>query len=142
MRRYQPTIYQIVVMTLCALMSAWVAWYGLFETKGFMSGLQIELTGPGGRAEIMAQYGAYFAVLALAAAGGALGLLRSTSILLMFALLFGGLIFGRLYALNALGWENFEAYPRMLRSAHYIDGVSFVATVLALMQGDRSRSEK
>jgi len=141
MIRFAPTVFQRLVLLISTFVAAWIGWQGLTQPESFVGAMEIEITGAGGRNEIMAQYGAYFVAVALALLVGAIGVLRTSTALIVLVLIYGGVFVGRIYVLMSDGWEVFSAYPTMLQNAHYIDPIGLLLCLAALAQGDRQRGQ-
>lgn len=137
--RYAPTVLQRVVLAFSGLLAGYIAWEGLVDTVGFLRALDVEITGPGGMNEIRAQYGGFFAAVAVVCLAGFAGWLRTTTALTVMVAIYGGVLCGRLISIGLDGPAVFAQYNDLLQRTHVIDFVGLVLTCLGLRQGDRPR---
>jgi len=136
---YAPTVLQRAVLTVSALLAAYIAWEGLVDTASFLRAMDVEINGPGGMNEIRAQYGGFFGAVGVICLLGIIGRIRPSAALIVMIAIYGGVLFGRLVSLALDGADAFSAYPALLQRAHVIDLAGLVLSVIALGQGDRDR---
>ncbi|MEO1293805.1 MAG: DUF4345 family protein [Pseudomonadota bacterium] len=138
-QRFHPSLFQRAVLGLSAVLALWIGAQGLFAPDAFMAALGLSIDNPGGRNEVRAQYGSYFVLLALLWIGGAVGRIRTSTALMVLAVLYVGVLSGRLMSLGLDGFAVFGTYPDVIQRVHGIDAVGAAITLLALRTADRPR---
>jgi len=96
----------------------------------FGARLGFTMAGADGLNEVRAQYGGFFLAAAIVSVAGLTGAVPRSGALLVMAVVFGGLIFGRLVSL-ALD-RGFTGYGATIRALFAIDTVGLVAALVAL----------
>ena len=135
--RYSPDFFRRAVLGLSALISAWIAYHGLFSPDAFMASFHIAVDDPVGRNEIRGQYGGFFVAVCIVLLGGAVGWLRTSTALILLAALYAGVLLGLISSLTFDGWDVFADYPQILKLAHGMDAIGLLLTLIALVRGDR-----
>jgi len=97
----------------------------------FGKSLSLAPVGASGIVEIRAQYGGFFFAAALSQFAPFVGLIASTTAFIVAAIIFGGLILGRIGA--AMAKPDKEALSPMIKALYLIDGVGFLASIGALL---------
>ena len=124
------TLFPTIVLAFGVLFAGYTAWIGLSAPRGFASRLGLTTVGRDGLNEVRAQYGGFFLAVAVVGALALAGLLPRLAGLVLYAAVFGGLIFGRL---ASLGLDR-GAGPHnpTIRALFVIDSVGFAASLAAL----------
>ncbi|MEO1495284.1 MAG: DUF4345 family protein [Pseudomonadota bacterium] len=135
---FAPTVLQRAVLSISALLAAYIGWEGIVDTTGFLRAMDVEILGPGGMNEIRAQYGGFFGAVTIVCLLGMFGRIRPSAALTVMIAIYGGVLFGRLVSLGLDGMAVFESYPALLQRAHVIDLVGLILSAIALRQGDRA----
>jgi hypothetical protein len=120
------------VLALCGLFFLLTTWRSAAEPAAFAARLGLGVANAGGVNEIRAQYAGFFFAAALLCGAALVGLVAPRqSALLAVAMIFGGLIGGRLASL-AID-RSVAGYGATIRALLVIDAVGFALAVAALM---------
>jgi hypothetical protein len=119
------------VLTLCGLFFLLTTWRSAAAPATFAARLGLGVVNAGGVNEIRAQYAGFFFAAALVCGAALAGLLARQSALLVIAVIFGGLIGGRLASL-AID-RGVAGYGATIRALLVIDAVGFALAIAALM---------
>ena len=93
--------------------------------------LGLSIINAGGRNEIMAQYTCLFLAMAAVCAAALVGAVPRQAALIVLAVIFGGLLVGRLVSLPLNG--GIAGYSRTIVSLYAIDAVGLALTAAALV---------
>lgn len=120
----------MIVLAAQAAFFAFTAVAAFGRPVAFADALGLVPANAGGVNEVRAQYGGFFGAAALADAAALGGLLPERIALVMGAVIFGGLIAGRLaaFVLNG-GWTG---YPPAVRVLLFVDSIGLAANVVIL----------
>jgi|HubBroStandDraft_5_1064220.scaffolds.fasta_scaffold623185_2 hypothetical protein len=112
------------------LFAAWTSWISFSAPGTFGRQLGFALAGIDGRNEIRAQYGGFFLAVAIASILALAGVIPRQAAFLVNAVLFGGLITGRVMSLavDSGGGE----YGPLIRALFFIDAAGFILSLAAL----------
>ena len=102
-----------------------VTWRSATAPETFAGQLGFAISNPGGINEIRAQYAGFFFAAAVVCALALGGSVPRLTAFIAVAMIFGGLIGGRLVSLGLNG--GFQGYGPTIRMLYVIDGVGFVA---------------
>lgn len=119
-----------IVLVLEAAFFALTSAYSFVRPIQFAIGLGLGAEGAAGKNEIRAQYGGFFGAAALLQIAAVAGWIAVNTGLLIGAMIFGGLIFGRILA--TLLNRGVTGYTVTIRALLVIDLVGFLACVVAL----------
>jgi hypothetical protein len=125
------TILGSIFLVVTFLFFLFTAWSSAVSPDNFASRLGLAIVNPGGANEIRAQYSGFFLAAALVcvlALGGAVPRLTA---FIVVAMIFGGLIAGRLASLGLNG--GFEGFGPAIRALYAIDGVGCVAAAAMII---------
>ena len=119
------------VIALCGLFFLFTTWRSALEPAAFAARLGLGVANAGGVNEIRAQYAGFFLAAAVVCGAALAGFVARPSALLAVAMIFGGLIGGRLTSLAVD--RSIAGYGAAIRALFLIDAVGFVLAVAALM---------
>ena len=119
------------VLSLCGLFFLLTTWRSAAEPAAFAARLGLGVANPGGVNEIRAQYAGFFFAAAVVCGAALAGLVARPSALLAVAMIFGGLIGGRLTSLAVD--RSVAGYGTTIRALLVIDAVGFALAIAALM---------
>jgi len=125
------------VLAGAALVGLLTAWISARWPRRFAEALGLSIANPGGVNEIRAQYAGVFLAVAAVCGAALLGLVTRRTGFIVLAMVFGGLIFGRLVSLVLN--RGAEGYGPAIRALHAIDSLGLALAVAALT-GDDSAS--
>ncbi len=118
------------VLALCGLFFLLTTWRSAAEPAAFAARLGLGVANAGGVNEIRAQYAGFFFAAAVVCGAALTGLLARQSALTAVAMIFGGLIGGRLASLAVD--RSVAGYGATIRALLVIDGIGFALAVAAL----------
>jgi len=118
----------IVLLAAC-LFFAWTSWMSFRFPRQFGERLGFTIAGLDGLNEVRAQYGGFFLAAALANGLALVGVLLRQASFTVNAVVFGGLIAGRIASL-ALD-NGMTGYGRTIRALFFIDAAGFALSVAA-----------
>jgi hypothetical protein len=113
-----------------ALFTAWTSWISLAAPDKFGKSLGYTLAGVDGRNEIRAQYGGFFLAVTIASILAVLEIIPRQAGFLVNAIVFGGLIAGRIVSLAFDG--GMDGYGAVIRALFWIDATGFILSIAAL----------
>jgi hypothetical protein len=117
-------------LVISALFSTLTGYSGLAAPVRFSQLLGYMLTGFDGRNEVRAQYGGFFLAIAAAVILALAGKVPRQAALILNAVLFGGLIAGRVLSLVIDG--GMHEYGRYIQILFLIDATGFSLSLIAL----------
>lgn len=123
------TIFGTVVLLIVAVFFAWTSWTSFRFPRQFGERLGLMIGGLDGLNEIRAQYGGFFLAAALANALALIGVFSRQTSFAVNAVVFGGLITGRVASLALDGRLN--GYGGSIRALFFIDATGFALTIAA-----------
>ena len=123
-------VFGTLVLAIAALFCLLTTWSSATAPAEFAHRLGLALANSGGYNEIRAQYAGLF--LAVAAVGGAslAGVVSRQAAFVVLAVVFGGLILGRLASLALDG--SVAGYGPTIRALYVIDAIGFSLAIAAL----------
>ena len=119
------------VLTVCGLFFLLTTWRSAAQPAAFAARLGLGVANAGGVNEIRAQYAGFFFAAAVVCGAALAGLVARPSALLAVAMIFGGLIAGRLTSLAVD--RSVAGYGATIRVLLVIDAVGFALAIAALM---------
>lgn len=117
----------LVVFAVFAVLTCSIS---MVAPEKFAKPLGYLLSGPDGHNEVRAQYGGFFLAVAVASVLALIGKVPRQAGLLVNAVLFGGLITGRLASL-AIN-HGIAGYGPSIRALYFIDATGFVLSLVAI----------
>lgn len=120
------TLY-LALVTVFFLLTAWSA---ARKPTHFAGSLGFAIANPGGLNEIRAQYAGFFLVAGLFSAASLAGLGSRHTAFTVLAIIFGGLILGRIAGFIAN--RGAGGFCPVIRALHVIDAAGFLAAAYAL----------
>jgi len=124
-------IFVTMVLALAVLLGLLTAWSSGAAPAKFAEDLGLSIINAGGRNEIMAQYTCLFLAMAAVCAAALVGAVPRQAALIVLAVIFGGLLVGRLVSLPLNG--GIAGYSRTIVSLYAIDAVGLALTAAALV---------
>jgi hypothetical protein len=118
------------VLAVCALFFLLTTWRSALAPTAFAARLGLGIADAGGINEIRAQYAGFFFAAAVVCGAALVGLVAQHSALVVIAVIFGGLIGGRLASL-AID-RSVAGYGVTIRALLVIDAVGFGLALAAL----------
>jgi len=118
------------VVAVCGLFFLLTAWRSALAPTAFAARLGLGIADAGGINEIRAQYAGFFFAAAVVCGAALGGLIAQHNALVMIAVIFGGLIGGRLASL-AID-RSVAGYSVTIRALLVIDAIGFALAVAAL----------
>jgi hypothetical protein len=118
-----------VVLLAVSLFFAWTSWSSFRFPRQFGGRLGLTIVGIDGLNEIRAQYGGFFLAAALVNALALSGVFSRQTSFVVNAVVFGGLISGRVASLALDAGMN--GYGGAIRALFFIDAAGFALTVAA-----------
>lgn len=125
------TVYCTAFLIVSALFTAWTSWISFTAPVKFGKQLGFLLAGVDGTNEIRAQYGGFFLAVTAASVLALWGILPRQAALIVNAVVFGGLIAGRLVSLAVDG--SISGYGSAIRLLYVIDAAGFVLSITLLL---------
>jgi len=122
-----------IVLVAASLFFAWTNWISFRFPRQFGQNLGFTIGGLDGLNEIRAQYGGFFLAAALINALALLGVFSHQTSFVVNAVVFGGLITGRMASLALDG--GVTGYGGSIRALFFIDAAGFVLTIAAYFLG-------
>jgi len=119
-----------------ALFTAWTSWISLTAPEKFGKYLGYTLAGADGRNEIRAQYGGFFLAVTVGSVLAVMGVIPQPVGFLVNAIVFGGLITGRLVSL--VFDRDRGGYGSVIRALFWIDGTGFALSMALLLTYSQS----
>jgi hypothetical protein len=123
------TIFGTGVLLIVSGFFAWTSWSSLRFPRQFGERLGLMIGGFDGLNEIRAQYGGFFLAAALINALALFGMCSRQTSFVVNAVVFGGLITGRVASLVIDGGLN--GYGGVIRGLFFIDTIGFAMTTVA-----------
>jgi Domain of unknown function (DUF4345) len=120
-----------IVLTITALFCLWTAGISGMKPRAFAARLGLTVANPGGENEVRAQYAGFFLAVGAVCAAALTGLVPRQAALIVLAVVFGGLIAGRLVSLALNG--GVAGYGPTIRALYAIDATGFAVTLAALI---------
>lgn len=127
------TIFGPLYLGFAALFFFYTAWSSGFQPEQFAHSLGLGIIDPGGYAEIRGQYMGFFFMSAMLCVLSLCQIIPRISAYITLAVIFGGLIIGRLA--NLVIHRSFTGYSPTISALHLIDGIGFVLAVTAIIAG-------
>lgn len=124
-------LFPTAVLAICGLFFLVTTWSSASAPTQFAGRLGLAIADPGGVNEIRAQYAGFFFAAALVCAAALAGWVSRSTALLVAAVIFGGLIGGRLVSLALDG--GVAGYGPIIRALYAIDATGFALAVAALL---------
>jgi hypothetical protein len=118
------------VLVVSALFCLLTTWTSATAPGGFAERLGLVIANAAGANEIRAQYAGFFLAVASVCAISLAGAVSRQSAYLVLAVVFGGLIFGRLVSLALNG--GIAGYTPTILALYAIDSLGFVLAVTAI----------
>ncbi len=118
-------------LALTALFFLYTAWSSATAPEAFASRLGLTLANAGGFNEIRSQYAGFFLAAAVLCVLALISAVPLATGLVMLAVIFGGLIVGRLISLVLNG--GVSGFGPAIRALYVIDGVGFIAAASLLV---------
>jgi hypothetical protein len=122
------TILVIAFLIVSALFTAWTSWISFSDPSQFGKQIGYVLAGADGHNEIRAQYGGFFLAVTLASVLALAGIIPRPAGLLVNAVVFGGLIAGRLVSLAV----DVGTFGPVIRALFFIDATGFIVSLVLL----------
>ena len=119
-----------LVLTIAVLFCLATTWSSGIAPGRFAERLGLALANPGGVNEIRAQYAGFFLAVAAMCAASLAGALARLTAFVLLAVVFGGLIAGRLVSL-ALD-RGVAGYGPTIRALYAIDALGFALALAAI----------
>jgi hypothetical protein len=125
-------IFGAAVLGVATLFCLLTSWQSGFAPAAFADRLGLAIVNAGGTVEIRAQYAGFFLAVAAVCALALIGWVPRQAALIVLAVVFGGLIAGRLFTLALDG--SAAGYGGTIRALYVIDatGLALAVTALAL----------
>jgi hypothetical protein len=120
-----------MVLVIVSLFFFYTAWVSGSEPEKFAQKLGLSIADPGGYAEIRGQYAGFFFMAALLCVASLFGVTPRSWAYITLAVIFGGLIAGRLAHLAAHG--SFVGYGPTIIALYAIDAIGVALSVTALV---------
>jgi hypothetical protein len=108
----------------------YTSWLSLSRPAAFAGMLGLELPGDSGVNEIRSQYGGFFLAMALVQGAALAGTLPLSTGLVVGAMTFGGLAFGRIW--SCLQHHGTSRYTPTIRALVLLDPLGFLLSAAAL----------
>lgn len=125
------TVFGTGVLMIVTGFFAWTSWMSFRFSRQFGERLGLVIRGFDGLNEIRAQYGGFFLAAALINALALLGTCSRQTSFVVNAVVFGGLITGRVASLVIDGGLN--GYSGVIRGLFFIDTLGFTMTTVAYL---------
>jgi hypothetical protein len=122
--------FALAVLALALLFCILTALSASFDPEGFADRLGLKVANAGGVNEIRAQYAGFFLAVAAVCAAALGGVLPRETAFVLLAVVFGGLIVGRLASLALNG--GVAGYGPTIRALYAIDAVGFALAIAAI----------
>jgi hypothetical protein len=119
-----------VFLIASALFTAWTSWTGFTAPGTFGKQVGYELVGMDGRNEMRAQYGGFFLAVTVASVLALAGVIPRQAALLVNAVVFGGLIGGRIVSLAVD--SGMSGFGPVIRVLYFIDATGFILSLTSL----------
>jgi hypothetical protein len=123
------TAFLPMVLMASALFTAWTGFSSLTAPTEFGKQIGYSVAGMDGRNEVRAQYGGFFLAVTLASVLALTGVVPRQAGFLVNAVVFGGLIAGRLASLAIDG--GLGGYGPVIRALFVIDTTGFTLSIIA-----------
>ena len=117
----------LVVAVAFCLMTTWSA---VTSPGAFAERLGLTVANPGGSNEVRAQYAGFFFAVAVACIAGLAGAVQREAAYIVLAVVFGGLLAGRIVSLGLDG--GMAGYTQTIRALYAIDAIGFALAATAL----------
>ena len=125
------TIFGSAVLATAGLFGLYTAWISGRRPEGFARRLGLAVANAGGINEIRAQYAGFFLAVALICGAALAGWAPRQAAFVVLAVMFGGLIGGRLVSLIIN--RGASGYTPAIRALYAIDSVGLALAVASLM---------
>jgi hypothetical protein len=122
--------FAIAVLAAALLFCLLTALSASFDPEGFADRLGLKVANAGGVNEIRAQYAGFFFAVAAVCAAALGGLLSRETAFVLLAVVFGGLIVGRLASLALNG--GVSGFGPTIQALYAIDAVGFGLAIAAI----------
>jgi len=119
-----------VFLIASTLFTAWTSWSSFSAPGAFGKQIGYALEGMDGRNEIRAQYGGFFLAITIASILALMGVIPRRAGFLVNAVVFGGLITGRVVSLAVDSGAG--EYGPLIRALFFIDAAGFILSLAAL----------
>jgi hypothetical protein len=119
------TILGSIFLAATLVFFLFTTWSSAVSPKDFASQLGLAIANPGGANEIRAQYAGVFFAAAVVCALALSGTVPRLTAFIVLAMIFGGLIAGRLASLGLN--RGFEGFGATILALYVIDGFGFIA---------------
>jgi Domain of unknown function (DUF4345) len=120
-----------IVLVIVSLFFFYTAWSSGFQPEKFAQSLGLGIADPGGYAEIRGQYAGFFFMAAVLCIASLFNVTPRSSAYITLAVIFGGLIVGRLAHLAVQG--NFAGFGPTIIALYFIDAAGVALAVTALV---------
>lgn len=120
-----------LVLAIAVLFCLLTAWQSGLAPRAFAERLGLAVANSGGENEVRAQYAGFFLAVGAVCAAALAGLMPRQAALIVLAVVFGGLIAGRLVSLALNG--GVAGYGATIRALYAIDAVGFALALAALI---------
>ncbi len=120
-----------LVLVAAGTFSFLTTWSSTTAPRQFAARLGLAIANAGGTNEIRAQYAGFFLAVAAVCAAALVGGVPRRSAFICLAMVFGGLIAGRLASVAIDG--DRAAYGKTIRALHAIDMAGFLLAVAAML---------
>jgi len=123
-------IFGTLVLAIAALFCLLTTWSSAAAPAEFAQRLGLALANAGGYNEIRAQYAGFFLAVAAVCGASLAGVVSRQAAFVVLAVVFGGLILGRLASLALDG--GVAGYGPTIRALYVIDAIGFALAITAL----------
>jgi hypothetical protein len=127
--------YGTVVLMIGALFCLMTAWSSGFAPKEFAGRLGLTIASADGYNEIRAQYAGFFLMIAAICVAAVAGSVSRRSVFMVLAVLFGGLIAGRVVSLFLN--RGFGGYGSTILALYGIDATGLILALTAMAADKR-----
>jgi hypothetical protein len=124
-------LFGTIVLVVGGLFSLLTTWSSGSAPRAFAARLGLAVVDAGGVNEIRAQYAGFFFAAALACSAALAGWLPRQAAFVVLAVIFGGLLAGRVASLAIDG--GLAGYGPTIRALHVIDAMGLCLAVVALV---------
>ena len=129
-------IFEAIVLGTLGTFCLFTTWSSATRPARFAEQLGLAAMNSGGVNEIRSQYAGFFGAVALCCGGGLVGAIPRPAVFLLLAVVFGGLIVGRLISLVVN--HGFDGFGPTIRALYLIDAIGFTTALLALVITSRT----
>jgi hypothetical protein len=125
-----------LVLVIAGLFCLLTTWSSGAAPESFATRLGLAIADAGGYNEIWAQYAGFFLAVAVVCVASLAGAVPRQAAFIVLAVVFGGLIAGRLAGLALNG--GIAGYSPTIRALYAIDSIGFAAAIAALVLESRA----